>query len=233
MDRRNTNTVGNLIGTGLYSPAEVARLTGVSSNKIVRWFRGHQSIKRRYEALWSPSIPVADGKLYLSFRDLAEVRVADAFIEKGLSPQKIRRAIELAQLELGESRPLSSAKFRTDGRTIFLQVVSEDGDGEKDQLLDLFKSQLAFKKIIEPSLKDLDFKESAPSRWWISGRDKHILLDPERSFGRPIEEDSFVPTAILANAFRAEGSFAAAAKAFGVSISSVRRSVEFEQRLAA
>ena len=233
MDHKITNPTGNLIGVGLYSPAEVARLTGVSTSKIVRWFRGHQTAQRIYEALWTPSISADDGKLYLSFRDLTEIRVADAFIEKGLSPQKVRRAIELAQKELGESRPLSSAKFRTDGRTIFLQVVNEEGDGDKDQLLDLFKSQLAFKKIIEPSLKDVDFNERAPYRWWITGREKHILLDPERSFGRPIEDKSSVPTSVLANAYLAEGSFASAARAYDVSVLSVRRSVEFEQRLAA
>lgn len=231
MDR--SGRIGRLIGAGLYSPGEVERLTGIRVSKIVRWFKGHQTVDRQYAPLWSPSIPIKDGKLFLTFRDLTELRVADAFIRKGLSPQKVRRAIELAQSELGEERPLSTAKFRTDGRTIFLQVASEDGDSERDHLVDLIRSQLAFKRIIEPSLKDLDFSGNAPSRWWIAGREGHILLDPERSFGRPIEEESSVPTAVLANAYRAEGTFALAAKAYNVSIASVRRSVEFEQRQAA
>ena len=231
MDR--SGRIGRLIGAGLYSPGEVERLTGIRVSKIVRWFKGHQTVDRQYAPLWSPSIPIKDGKLFLTFRDLTELRVADAFIRKGLSPQKVRRAIELAQSELGEERPLSTAKFRTDGRTIFLQVASEDGDSERDHLVDLIRSQLAFKRIIEPSLKDLDFCGNAPSRWWIAGREGHILLDPERSFGRPIEEESSVPTAVLAKPYRAEGTFALAAKAYNVSIASVRRSVEFEQRQAA
>jgi uncharacterized protein (DUF433 family) len=222
-----------LIGIGLYTPSEVSRLTAISTDKIVRWFKGYQSTKKHYDALWSPSLSSDDGKLYLSFRDMTEARVADAFISRGLSSPKVRRAIYLAQSQLGDIRPLSSAKFRTDGRTIFLQVANEEGDDDRDQLLDLFKSQFAFKKLIEPSLRDVDFEADAPTRWWISGRNKHILVDPERAFGRPIDDESSVPTSVLANAYRVEGSLAKAADAFDVSISSVRRSVEFEQRLAA
>ncbi len=225
--------LNQLIGEGVYSPSEVERLTGISASKIIRWFRGHSVGSKRYEALWTPSMRSSDNKLYLSFRDLTEARVADVFLRKGLSAQKVRRAIQLAQVELGETRPLSSARFRTDGRTIFLQVADEDGDGERDLLLDLFKSQLAFKRIIEPSLKDVDFSDSAPSRWWILGRDKRILVDPSRAFGRPIEEESSVPTGILANAFRAEGSVSGAAKAYNVSPSAIRRALEFEERIAA
>lgn len=230
MDRAHTTS--SLLGAGLYAPNEVARFTGIPASKISRWFMGHVATGKQYESLWTPSLKTEDGRLYLSFRDLTEVRVADAFIKRGLSPQKIRRAIQLAQIELGDSRPLSSARFKTDGRTIFLQIANEEGDGERDYLLDLFKSQLAFKRIIEPSLKGVDFTDSAPSKWWIAGRDRHILLDPTRSFGRPIEEDSCVPTAILANAFRAEGSISSAARAYEVPTSSVRRAVEFEKRFA-
>ena len=70
-----------------------------------------------------------------------EVQVANAFISLGLSPQKVRRAIEIASVLLAEERPLSTARFRTDGRTVFLQVLKEDG---ADQMIDLFRSQHVF-----------------------------------------------------------------------------------------
>ncbi len=229
-----TESVQNVIGAGVYSPAEAARYTGVASGKIIRWFRGHHNQNGDYLALWEPKFDTTEGQLFLSFRDLAEVRVAEALVKiAGLSPQKVRRAIILARTMLNDSRPLSSARFKTDGRNVFLKIANEGEDQERDQLLDIFKSQFAFARIVEPSLKDLDYVDMVPTKWWIAGREKKIVIDPKRAFGRPIDEPTSVPTSVLANAFAAEGSFANAAKAYSVPIASVRRAVEFEKRLAA
>jgi hypothetical protein len=161
--------------------------------------------------------------------------VANVFItQAGLSPQKVRRAILIAQELIGEERPLSTARFRTDGRTVFLQVAEEEGSA---RLIDLFRKQYAFREMIEPSLKDVDFDEGVPARWWPMGRAARIVLDPQRCFGRPIEADSAVPAAILAAAAEAERSETKAARVWGVGIGSIRRAVAFrteaERRKAA
>jgi uncharacterized protein (DUF433 family) len=224
-----------LVGIGLYTPAEAARLTGVPATKIVRWLRGHSVAGRHYGALWQPQVNIGDNRVYLGFRDLMEVRVADAFISRNLSPQKVRRAIEIASELIGDERPLSTRRFRTGGRTVFLQVARED---DADELIDLFKRQYAFLKIIEPSLSTIDFDGAGlPARWWPMGKRGHIVVDPARAFGQPIEAASGVPAATLAAAVEAEGSAEAAASLWAVPINSVRRALEFqgsvERRLAA
>ena len=221
--------ISDLVGIGIYTPAEAARLTGVGAGRIARWLRGHRVKGSRYEPLWRPQIDINDGRVYLGFRDLMEVRVAAAFIKQGLSPQKVRRAIQIARDLFGKDHPLSTKNFRTDGRSVFLQLSEEEGD---DRLIDLFRQQYAFHRIIEPSLKHIEFDESGvPSRWFPRGPSAHIVIDPARSFGHPIEEESGVPTAALAAAARAEGSVEAAAKAWHVPVRSVRRAVEFEEAL--
>jgi len=82
---------------------------------IVRWLRGHVVGNRTYDRLWRPEVDIGDGHVYLGFRDLMEVRVADAFSRKHLSPQKVRRAIEIASKLMGQERSLSTQRFRTDG----------------------------------------------------------------------------------------------------------------------
>src|SRR3981081_1013779 len=228
-------TTSSLIGLGLYTPAEAERLTGIRSSKIIRWLRGHEISGSNYQALWQPQIDLQDGHVYLGFRDLMEARVADAFISRGLSTQKVRRAIQIAREMVGEERPLSTARFRTDGRTVFLQVLTEEGD---NKLIDLFRSQFSFREIIEQSLTNLEMNEEGiPARWWPAGRAKKILVDPARSFGQPIELDSGVPASVLAAAAKAEGSIEGAARAWQVPVASIRRSVEFidasQRRLAA
>jgi uncharacterized protein (DUF433 family) len=219
-------TTSSLIGLGLYTPAEAERLTGIRSSKIIRWLRGHEVSGSFYQALWLPQVDLQDGHVYLGFRDLMEVRVADAFISRGLSPQKVRRAIQIAREMVGEERPLSTTRFRTDGRTVFLQVLTEEGD---HKLIDLFRSQFSFREIIERSLTNLEMDdEGIPARWWPLGRAKKILVDPTRAFGQPIEVDSGVPATVLAAAAKAEGSVEAAARAWRVPVASIRRAVEFD-----
>ena len=223
-----------LIGSGLYSLTEAALLTGIPAGRISRWFHGYSGkSEKSYGPLWSASFEGLAEQLILSFRDLTELRVAQSLLTHGISPQRVRQAIQKARDILADERPLSSAKFRTDGRAIFLQIANEDGIEDREQLLDIFKSQFAFKRIVDPSLKDIDYKDFVPTRWWIIGRDKGIVLDPMRSFGRPIDAVSSVPTKVLANAFEAMADYGAVSKAYAVPANAVRRSVEFERQLAA
>jgi uncharacterized protein (DUF433 family) len=224
----------SLVGIGIYTPSEASELIGVPAGKLSRWLKGHLLQGKPYGRLWRPQIELDDGTIALGFRDLMEARVADAFIRRGLSPQKVRRAIELARELTGEERPLSTARFRTDGRGVFLQMHTEDG---ADKLIDLFKRQYEFREVVEPSLKNIDFDAGLPARWWPNGKAAGIVVDPERAFGQPVEAKSAVPASILAAAAQAEGSVEAAARVWFVSPAAIRRAVAFQkghdQRLAA
>jgi hypothetical protein len=221
--------MNQLIGVGLYTPAEAGRLLHVRPQKIVRWLRGHMIGDQRYDPLWPPQVDLDDGHIYLGFRDLMEVRIADKFISFGVSPQRVRSAIQLAQQLMGEDRPLSTDRFRTDGRDIFFQVIETDEHGqERERLLNLFRRQYEFKQIIEPLLKGIEFDDhGAPFLWWPLGRRKNVVVDPARSFGQPIDAVSSVPTRILAFAGRRDG-VSMAARMYEVAVASVKRAIEFE-----
>jgi uncharacterized protein (DUF433 family) len=234
-NRSEPVVASNLIGIGLYTPTEASHLLGISAAKIVRRLKGHRIGGRSYAPLWRPQVDIGDERIYLGFRDLMEMRVANAFIERGLSPQKVRRAIEIARDIIGEERPLSTAKFRTDGITVFLQLTKDDP--AHIEMIDLFIRQHVFRDIIEPSLKNVDFTDGIPSRWWPRGKQARIVVDPQRAFGQPIEIDTGVPAAALAAAVNAEGSMEAAARIWSVPVAAIRHSVQFqkglERRLAA
>jgi uncharacterized protein (DUF433 family) len=219
----------DLIGIGLYTPSEAERLTGIPAAKLVRWLRGHTVGDNPYERLWPPQIELQDNRTYLGFRDLMEARVAAGFIDAGLSPQKVRRAIEIARDIVKDDRPLSTARLRTDGMTVFLQRVDESSD---ESLIDLFRKQYAFKRIVEPSLRNLDFEGGVPARWWPASKSASIVVDPRRSFGQPIDDATGIPTRVLSDAAISEGSVEAAATVWRVPIASVKRAINFEQELA-
>lgn len=219
----------SLIGLGLYTPKESSRLAGVPAQSIYRWLRGYPSKGVDYAPLWRPEIEAEE--LTLSFRDLIEVRAVEGFRRAGVSAQMIRRAIDLASDLIGTQRPLSTAKFRTDGKSILLQLQPSSGDDV--ELINIFTKQLNFRSIVEQSLRDVEFEGMFPRLWRPSGVAGGVVLDPSRSFGQPIEESCGLPTRALAEAVESEGSIDAAAKLFEVSKRSVRRALDFERHLAA
>jgi uncharacterized protein (DUF433 family) len=221
----------SLIGIGLYTPTEAARLIRVPIRTLQRWLKGHKIGEREYDPLWPLHGELEDRSIYLSFLDLVQARVAIAFIKAGLSSPKVRKAIKLGRTILSTDYPFASARFRTDGQTVVLQVLIP---GEDDKLLDLFKDgQYLMRNIVEPSLKGLEFDKDLAIRWWPAGKEDRVVLDPRRQFGQPIDAETGVPTSILAAAVEAEGSVEKAARAYQVPAAAVRRAMRFEQKLDA
>ena len=72
----------NLVGMGLYTVAEASGLLQINPSKITRWLRGHDAKGQHYDPLWCPQIDLGEEGICLGFRDLQEVRVAAAFIER-------------------------------------------------------------------------------------------------------------------------------------------------------
>ena len=213
----------SLIGVGIYTPADAARFTGVGTRRIARWLCGYQANETRYPAFWQSQIQIGDGRLYLGFRDLTEIRVIDAFVKAGLSPNGIRRAIHLARDLVGVDRPLSTERFRTDGKRVFLLLDDDGSDG----VIDLINRQYGLRRLLAPSFKGLVFDDGGePRRWEIA---TGVVLDPLHAFGQPVDRDTLVPTDVLAAAAVAEGSAQAAARAFDVPLRSVQRAIAFEQ----
>lgn len=233
MDGSDTGNAG-LLGVGLYTVAEASNLTGISQGRLRRWLRGYTyRAGERVAAsapVWRRQVPDVDGTLGLGFLDLMEARFVDAFLSNRVSWRIVRLCAERAREIAGTNHPFSSQRFRTDGRTIFAEVV--DQAGEK-QFLDLVKSQLAFARVIGPSLyAGMEFSDrDTPVRWWPMGQQNTVVIDPERSFGQPIVSDGGVPTSVLADAVEAEGSVAKVAFLFQLKPNSVRAALRFEQRL--
>jgi uncharacterized protein (DUF433 family) len=224
----------SLVGVGIYTVPEASHFTGIAAGKIRRWLRGrdytYRGEKRHAGPLWNSQIQLNDGELHLGFRDLVELRVVNAFINEGFSPWRVRQGLTMSRELVGDERPLSTLRFQTDGRTIFLPVAEETGD---PHLIDIFSRQLSFRRILAPCLRDIEFERDLPARWRIGGPLKRIVIDPLRSFGKPIDDETGVPVDMLAQAAIVEGSIEKAARAYAVPVRAVEQAVVFARRLAA
>mgnify|MGYP003627661613 CR=1 FL=1 len=226
--------IHDYVGVGLYSLADAAQLLKAPPRKIRRWMDGydykqHDRISH-VPPLWVPDIPKIDDHIELSFRDLIELRFVRAFLEKGIGLKAVRNCLEYARHCMHTDRPFSSGRFRTDGRTIFLESLEAAGE---PKLLDLKEKQYVFKQVVEQSFKDLDLEGDIVTRWRpYRGKDS-IVVDPLRSFGQPLASASGVPTIVLAEAVKAEGSVSRVAAMYEVEKAVVHDAVKFHKELLA
>ena len=129
-----------------FNTRTIAKILGLSIRQIDYWDRTH---------FVKPSVSEASGygsiRLY-SFTDLIQLKVAKTLIDKGISLQKIRKAINYLRKNMSEvKKPLSELRFLTDGETIF--VITKD----KKVIIDTLKSgQLVLSVAIGKIIEDLE-----------------------------------------------------------------------------
>jgi uncharacterized protein (DUF433 family) len=225
-----------LIGIGLYSFQEASMFTGIPARDLRRWLAGYSYTSKAsgdrvfVPPLWTNELSgQADG---IGFRDLVEVRFVQAFRQHGLSLKAIRLAFVRARALFGTPYPFTTRRFRTDGRSIFADVMKETG---QTKLLDLVERRAAFRKIVEPSLyRGIELDENETARlWYPAAPNKSVVMDPRRSFGKPIVTQCSIKTSILYDAYLADGDKGFVARCYHVPVTSVEAAIAFEQRLAA
>lgn len=223
-----------LLGIGFYTVPEAARLLKIAPLNIRRWLGGYRFTQGDKTVdmppLWKPQLPSYDHHMELGFRDLIELRVIKSFLDAGLSILTVRNCLDYARGMAGDDHPFSTRRFRTDGRTIFPESLRRTGEAE---VLDLKSHQYVIKKVIDRTFKDLDISHDIVTRWRPFEGKQSIVIDPTRAFGQPITNSYGVPTIVLADALKAEGSVERVSKLYDVSPSAIRDAVKFEKSLAA
>src|SRR4051812_18309840 len=111
-------------GVGSYSAVEAGRLLGTSARNVRRWMAGDQYRRgervRSVPPLWESQVPLSDDHVEIGFRDLIELRFVKGFVEQGVGLKAIRNCLAFARELVRDERPFATRKFKTDGKTIFL-----------------------------------------------------------------------------------------------------------------
>lgn len=225
----------NLLGVGLYSIPQAAQLARVPSRSVRRWVFGYRYHNKgsgvsKAPVFESESIELPDHHRVVTFRDLIEIQFVHSFRQYGVSWDTIRKAAVAARELTKADHPFASQSFVTDGETIFAEVTSSL---QRKELLDLRNNQMAFRRMLLPSLRArIDVGTAGAQRWWPLGKNRPIVIDPARQFGQPISRDEGVPTSVLAEAYTKTGSYQKTAAWYDVSLSAVKGAVGFEREFA-
>ena len=189
-----------------YTVGEAAHYLGVPISTMRAWFAGqsysHDGVRRRFQPVMKPA---DQKKLGLSFANLVEAYVLAAMRRKhkfGLPT--IRRGLNLLTERLGSQRPLLTEQFATNGVELFVERVGEVINLSRDGQIEMADLIRAYLERIERDTSGLPIKlypfmRSQPPR----EQPRTVVIDPRVSFGRPVLAGTGIPTAVLAEQFKA------------------------------
>jgi uncharacterized protein (DUF433 family) len=215
---------------GLYTVPMAARILGEEGGRIRAWING--AVNSDAPPIIHRQLPMVNGRTVLGFLDLIEARFIKHFKDLGLSSQTIRKIAERLRERHHTDHPFATNKaFRTDGKTILMEIAEED----EKRILNLLNDNFEMGPIVERSLFDsILYADDLAYRWHPSPvAHPRVVLDPNFAFGRPVIEGIWVPTDTLLFAFNAEGDHAVVAEDFEIGVEEVREAVSYEEGLKA
>lgn len=237
----------NLLGLGIYYPAEAARLIRIHPSRLRRWVRGytywtHEAYRdkahKRPPVLRHPSghgdLPTMENRIALSFLELMELRVVAELVDRHHRPlQTARRLGSLVAAEFGTQYPFASRHWYVEGKRV-LASLSRTSTDIAVEVHPRRIRQTALPGMFRPKLKDVEFnpETSLVRRWWPLGRSKPVVVDPRINFGSPSIEGTRLLTTIVAG-MAEMGGRKETQWAYDLSSSAVDAACDFEAYLAA
>ena len=193
----------------IYGIREAAHYLQVPPSTLRSWVAGrdYPVEKGRRKKRFQPLIELPDAKmLWLSFSNLAEAHVLSAFRREHNVPlPAIRAALEFVTKRYGWRRPFIEQEFKTDGVVLLIEELGRHGS-----IVDASaQGQLVMRKVVEAHLKRLEWENRLVSRLYpfTTARQlrgpKSVMMDPRYSFGRPILRNCHIPTAMIAERYKA------------------------------
>ena len=189
-----------------YPVSKAAHYLYVPFATLRSWVAGRRYPKADGEGLFEPVIMAPQGKpLLLSFTNLVEAHVLAAIRKHGVRLPNIRSAIGYLQKHYGIDHPLADARFKTDGLNLFIEHLG--------QLVNVsMQGQLAMREVMEAHLQRVEHdQEGLAARLFPFTRfgatevdqPRTVMIDPRIAFGRPVLAGTGIPTAVLADRYKA------------------------------
>jgi uncharacterized protein (DUF433 family) len=188
-----------------YSLAEASHYLGVPPATLRAWTLGQSYSARGQPRVFRPVIRLPDRNLrLLSFLNLVEAHVLEALRRQHrVSLQKVRSALNYLAQNFPSPHPLTDHALATDGLSLFVERYG--------RLINISQpGQLEMRRILEAYLRRVEWDRSGQvarlfpfTRRRELEEPKVIVIDPTISFGRPVLAGTGIPTAVIAERYKA------------------------------
>ena len=214
-----------------YPVVEAALYVRIAPATLRSWAVGRGYETSRGTRRFQPLLSLADPRQrLLSFNNLIEAHVLRGLrTAHGTPIASIRKALHYAERELGVDRLLLSPELCTDKRDLFLERYGE--------LINLSRSgQMAMRAVLESHLKRIEWDGDAfPMRLYPFVRSesgaspRHVAIDPDIGFGRPILLSRGISTRAIVDRIDAGESAEEVAQDYGLTLLEVEEAVLYER----
>jgi uncharacterized protein (DUF433 family) len=223
-----------------YPFSEAAHYLNVPLSTIRAWSLG-QSYRsagkaKRFQSLIRMDDPE---RRALSFLNLVEIHVLGAIRrDHQVSLPSVRRALGFVSKKLNSTRPLAEVQFQTDGVDLFVERlgpvsaslinVSKDGQSE---MAEMIRARL---ERIERNAHGVPIKLYPLTRSGVQAtQPAPVVIDPTVAFGRPVLAGRGVPTAVLADRFKAGDSLTQLSEDYDTTPQAIEEAIRCELDRAA
>jgi uncharacterized protein (DUF433 family) len=191
-----------------YTIAEAARYLYVSVSTLRSWVVGRPYSTSSGERYFEPviSLPDPKGRHLLSFTNLVEAHVLTAIRRHHkVALPNVRSAVDHLRKNYGVDHPLADVRFKTDGLSLFIELLG--------QIINVsLRGQMAIREVMEAHLQRVEHDEQglaarlfpftrigAPT----AEQPRTVVIDSRIAFGRPVLVGTGIPTAVLADRYKA------------------------------
>ena len=146
---------------------------------------------------------------------------------------KIRQSIDYLRKHFSSKHPLAEQRFETDGLDLFIDKF--------DQLINVTQSgQIALRELLKAHLHRVEHDSTGAAvklypftRKRDSREPKVVVIDPHISYGRPVLVGTGIPTAVVAERYKAGESIDELAEDYGRQRNEIEEAIRCELWLEA
>jgi uncharacterized protein (DUF433 family) len=218
-----------------YTIRETAHYLRIPVATVRSWVLGRWYPTEKGKKYFAPVITLPErAKPVLSFVNLVETHVLDAIRREHDVPlHKVRRALKYVKSRFSSEHPLAEQSFETDGSNLFIQKLG--------QLINVSQEgQLAMRELLDAHLRRIQRDPSGLAvRLYLFTRKRApeeprlVVVDPFVSFGKPVLAGSGVPTAVIAERYKAGESIDELASDYGRQRSEIEEAIRCELEVEA
>ncbi len=218
-----------------YSLTEASRYLLIPPATLRSWVAGRKYPTDLGSKFFRPIIQIPDDvRAGLSFANLVEAHVLDAIRRHHQVPlSKIRQAIEYLRKHFSSKHPLAEQRFEIDGLDLFIDKFG--------QLINVTQSgQIALRELLKAHLHRVEHDAAGTAVRlypFTRKRDlrepKVVVIDPHISYGRPVLVGTGIPTAVVAERYKAGESIDELAEDYGRSRNEIEEAIRCELWLEA
>jgi uncharacterized protein (DUF433 family) len=197
------------------------------------WVQGRNYRTSAGVVFASPIIQLPDAAIgLLSFYNLAEAHVLSALRrEHEISMHAIKTALDFVKQKFGWERPLIQQRFEVSGAMMLVRQLEDD-------LVDAAGGGQRVLGYVKEHLQRIEWEDKLAARLYPFTR-KHfahtprmVLIDPRYSFGQPFLAKTRIPTAVVAERYKAGDSVKHLAGDYGCPQEAIEEAIRCELDIA-